>query len=41
MVHDRIIVRGRLDHLAPYEEPSFPVPDDERCTLFDWMALTT
>ncbi len=34
------IVAGRLDELPPYREPAFPVPEDERCTLFDWMVLT-
>jgi beta-1,4-N-acetylglucosaminyltransferase len=35
-----LVVQGRLDHLAPYTAPPFPVPEDERVTIFDWMVLT-
>jgi len=34
------IIEGRMDHLAPYQEPPFPTSHEERCTLFDWMVLT-
>ncbi|KAK4161849.1 hypothetical protein QBC43DRAFT_322896 [Cladorrhinum sp. PSN259] len=36
----RIVVQGMLDSLPPYAPPPFPVPAEERITLFDWMALT-
>jgi hypothetical protein len=29
-----------MDDLPPYKEPPFPVPEAERCKLFDWMVLT-
>lgn len=29
-----------MDDFPPYTEPQFPVPEDERITVFDWMALT-
>jgi hypothetical protein len=37
--HERI-VQGSKDDLSPYIPPPFPVAEQERCTLFDWMALT-
>ncbi|KAJ4419520.1 N-acetylglucosaminyldiphosphodolichol N-acetylglucosaminyltransferase catalytic subunit alg13 [Neurospora sp. IMI 360204] len=30
----------KLKDLPPYSPPPFPVPESERVTLFDWMALT-
>ncbi|KAK4226667.1 hypothetical protein QBC38DRAFT_365901 [Podospora fimiseda] len=36
----RIVVQGMLDSLPPYAPPPFPVPAEERVTLFDWMVLT-
>ncbi|KAK3402100.1 glycosyltransferase family 28 C-terminal domain-containing protein [Sordaria brevicollis] len=30
----------KLNDLPPYSPPPFPVPESERVTLFDWMALT-
>ena len=37
---NRNIVQGRLDSLPPYAPAPFPVPAEERITIFDWMALT-
>jgi len=34
------LVQGRLDDLPPYSPDTFPVPERERVTLFDWMVLT-
>lgn len=36
----RNIAQGRLDSLPPYAPAPFPVPGEERITIFDWMALT-
>lgn len=29
-----------MDDLPPYTDPPFPVPEDQRITVFDWMVLT-
>ncbi|KAK4191115.1 hypothetical protein QBC35DRAFT_35866 [Podospora australis] len=34
------ISSGKLDSLPPYSAPPFPVPAEQRTTLFDWVALT-
>ncbi|KAK0616255.1 hypothetical protein B0T14DRAFT_433193 [Immersiella caudata] len=35
-----LTAEGPLASLQPYTPPPFPVPESERITLFDWMALT-
>jgi beta-1,4-N-acetylglucosaminyltransferase len=35
-----LTAEGPLASLPPYAPPPFPVPESERITLFDWMALT-
>jgi len=34
------VVAGALDQQPPYEEPPFPVPEEDRFTLLDWLALS-
>lgn len=34
------IIKGRMDEYPPYTEPPFPVPEEQRVTVFDWMVLT-
>lgn len=29
-----------MDDLPPYTDPPFPVPEDQRINVFDWMVLT-
>lgn len=34
-----MIDHWKLDKLPPYEEPPFPLPEDQRIKIFDWLLL--